>query len=528
MTGKSSTYFNGAGGIVGLLPGVQPQGGGSPAAAGAERITWRVFLAGSAAACSALALVALPKSWMWESIRLLCVGIFLLFVLVYASRLSDGRSKPAFFLWWLVLVSECIFWRTGDETANAVAFEGQFPTAAYGEVLSCVLCLVAVIFLWAPARRHLGRLFTGDYKWLTLFAVVVVASCAYSPRPAYSLAWSIKLCLTTLLVVLCSTQVCDFRDTVTFLRFTFWGYALVVLVPVVLGLLSGSPFDDDGRMSPIVSPNQLGPDAGAVFLLALTLYSRVRDEGLRRSAILIGAGAFVVMILAGSKTGILGALFAGTLFFVVRGRVGSAFSYVGTAALLLFVLALSTPLGSYFTHYAESGDAESFSGRTFLWGAVMPAIRHKLILGHGYLASTFVEFQVNAVRWAAPHLHNGFIDVLYNNGLIGLVLITIVNVVIARNLIQVLRRAPSDGAIYRLAAGSLAIFAHLLINGFLNASFGGKARPPFMLLIGLILVSNKLLELASIPSENAVRNLKTEPVTSGDFVPGAPTLNTFG
>jgi O-antigen ligase len=528
MAHKSSNGFNEVGAITDPQPEVQPHRAGSSATSRAGRITRTVLIVG-AVACSALTLIAVPIPWMWESMRVLGVGVVLLFLLVWSFRSPMARSKTAFFIWGMVLASECIFFRSGDETANALAFQGQFPTAAYGEVLTCVLCLVTVMFLWAPVRRYLGRLFTGDYKWLTFFAIVCVASCVYAPRSAYGLAWSIKLCLVALLLALCSTQVHDFRDTVCFLRFTFWGYTLVVLLPVILGLLSDSPFDDEGRMSPIVSPDALGPNAGAVFLLALTLFSRVKDEGLRRSAIFVGTGAFLVMILAGSKTGILAALFAGTLFFVVRRRVGSAFGYVGIAILLLCVLALSTPLGSYFSNYADSGAAGSFSGRTLLWSAVIPAIRQKPILGHGYLASTFVEFQVNAVRWAAPHLHNGFIEVLYNNGLIGLVPIIMINVVIVKNLIRVLRRAPSDGAIYRLAAGCLAVWAHLFINGFFNASFGGKARPPFMLLIGLVLVSNKLLEFVPLPQRTAAyTTLKAEPVTSGDLLPAAPTMNING
>ena len=129
----------------------------------------------------------------------------------------------------------------------------------------------------------------------------------------------------------------------------------------------------------------------------------------------------------------------------------------------------------------------------------MPAIRQKPILGHGYLASTFVQFQVNAVSWAAPHLHNGFVEVLYNNGLIGFIPILLINFVIVRNLIAVLRRAPSTDAIYRVAAGTLALYAHLLLNGLFNASFGGRVRPPFILLLSLVLVSNKLLELVPRP-----------------------------
>ena len=50
-------------------------------------------------------------------------------------------------------------------------FKERFPVAVYGEVLGWILYLVAVLIFWAPVRRYLGRLFAGDYKWLTLFAI---------------------------------------------------------------------------------------------------------------------------------------------------------------------------------------------------------------------------------------------------------------------------------------------------------------------------------------------------------------------
>lgn len=430
--------------------------------------------------------------------RVVSVGVVILFLFVWAC-FPTRRPKTAFVIWWLVLVSGCIFFRSGDLYANADAFEGKFPAAVYSEVLAWVLYLVAVLVFWVPVRQYLGRYFAGDYKWLTLFAIVCVASCAYAPRSLFGLAWAFKLSVVVLLLVLSSTQMHDFRDTVSFLRFTFWAYTLVVLLPVVLGFLSGSPFDDEGRMSTIVNPDALSADAAAVSVLALTLFSRVKDEGLRTSAILVGTAAFVVAILAGGKAGIVGGVFAGVLFLVVRRRFGSALGYFGIAILLACVLALSTPLGDYFSHYQEAGKATTLTGRTLLWSAVMPAIRQKPILGHGYLASTFVQFQVNAVNWAAPQLHNGFVEVLYNNGLLGLILIVIINFVIARNLIHVLRRAPSTGAIYRVGAGCLALYAHLLLNGLFNASFGGRVRPPFILFLSLVLVSNKLLELVPRP-----------------------------
>jgi O-antigen ligase len=458
----------------------------------------RTVLMGAFAACVGFVLSTTPTPWVLESLRVMGVGIILLFLFLSASR-STVRLRPAFVIWWLVLVSECIFYREGDNYANAAAFEGNFPAAAYSEVVGWVLCLMALLVCWERVHRYSDRLFTGDYKWLTLFAMVCVGSCIYTPRPLFGLAWAFKLSLVVLLLMQCSIQIHDFRDTVSFLRFTFWAYTLIVCLPVVLSIVTGSLFDDEGRMSTIVSPNALSPNAGVVLLLALTLFSKRKSEGMRKWTLLLGAVACVIMILAGSKTGILGGILSGTLFYLLRRHVRSAVVYVATATVLVYVLALATPLGDYFYNYNQSYQVATFTGRTVLWSAVLPAIWQRPILGHGYLASTFMEFQTNNMPWSVPHLHNGFLEVLYNNGLIGFLLIVVINVIIPRNLYRVLRRVPPADPIYRIGAGCLALYAHLFINGLFNASFGGQARPPFMLLLSLVVVSKKLLELVPCP-----------------------------
>jgi O-antigen ligase len=352
-------------------------------------------------------------------------------------------------------------------------------------------------------RGYLSQLFAGDYKWITLFAILCIGSCVYAPKPSFSGVWAFKLTLVALLLALCSIQVHDFGDTVSFLRFTFVGYAIVAFQPVVISMFRGQMFDEDGRMSMIVNPDALSADAAAVFVLALTLFSRVKNEGLRMTAVVFGASGFVVMILAGGKAGIISGLLAGALFFLVRKGFGSTLGYVVMTAVLAVLLASFTPLGDYFLQYKSAGTASTLSGRTLLWTAVIPAILKKPVLGHGYVSSTFVAYEVNKVGWAAPQLHNGFLEALYNTGFVGFLFILMIHVVIARNLFRVLRRTPSTDPIYRIGAGCFALYTLLLINGFFNATFGGRVRPPFILLFSLVLVSNKLLKLTSRPFERA-------------------------
>jgi O-antigen ligase len=498
MADKGSTWFNGVD-VTGPPPRVQPKPVGYSAHSKAGRIVRTILVIGAISACAVFVLNT--ESWAWESVRVIGVGIILLLSML---RFRVGHLKPAFVMWWLVLVSECIFFRegAGDDPVTA-AFQGRFPTAVYGEVVSWTLCFLTVLLCWGSTRSYSRQLFAGDYKWLTLFAMACVGSCIYAPRPVFALMWGFKLVLVVLLLLLCSTQIQDLRDIVSFLRFTFFAYVIVVLEPVIISMFRGQMFDEEGRMSMVVNPDALSADAAAVFVLALTLFSRVKNEGLRITAAVFGGTGFVVMILAGGKAAIASGIFAGALFFLLRKRFSSTLGFVVAIPVAALLLASFTPLGDYFSHYKSAGNAANLSGRTLLWSAVLPAILQKPILGHGYVASTFVFFQVNQVGWAAPQLHNGFLEALYNNGLVGFMLILMINIVIARNLYRVLRRSPPTDPIYRIGAGCLALYALLLINGFFNASFGGRARPPFILLLSLVLISDKLVNLTWRPLARA-------------------------
>jgi O-antigen ligase len=92
----------------------------------------------------------------------------------------------------------------------------------------------------------------------------------------------------------------------------------------------------------------------------------------------------------------------------------------------------------------------------------------------------------------AGHMHNGFLEALYNNGLIGLFLMLMIHVVIVRNLWKTMRGEVSPRA-QRLAIGSMAIYTNLLINGMFNATFSGRANSQFMLLLAMVIVSIRLV-----------------------------------
>jgi O-antigen ligase len=159
-------------------------------------------------------------------------------------------------------------------------------------------------------------------------------------------------------------------------------------------------------------------------------------------------------------------------------------------------LSMFTPLGSYFDTYANEGSADNLSGRTDLWVAALPLIRQHVVLGHGYLASKFAAPQLDwgrsGARWQADHMHNAFLDVLYNNGLVGLGLVLILHAIIVRNLLHVIRYPCAPRELYDVAAGSFALYVNLVISAFFNSTIGGRASTLFMLFFALFVVSENL------------------------------------
>jgi O-antigen ligase len=207
----------------------------------------------------------------------------------------------------------------------------------------------------------------------------------------------------------------------------------------------------------------------------------------------------LVMLLAGGKTGIVAGVFSALLFFVLQKRIRYAIGSLVVFLVIGAVLLATTPLAKYLEDYGRSGEASTITGRTDLWTAIWPAILERPIVGHGYVASRFLTFDLGEdLGWEPPHTHNSFLEPLYNNGIPGLLLVLIMNFIIARNLLLVIRH-PASRQAYFLGVGGFAIYVSLFINGMLKVTFGGSPDICFTMFLALVVISIKLRETADRP-----------------------------
>jgi O-antigen ligase len=93
--------------------------------------------------------------------------------------------------------------------------------------------------------------------------------------------------------------------------------------------------------------------------------------------------------------------------------------------ILVIGLGVATPFGgaSYLSSLTPAlGREETFTGRTWIWEAVIPEFKRMPWLGHGF--QSFWTTERRAMVFGMPYAHNGYLDILLELGVVGLALYT--------------------------------------------------------------------------------------------------------
>lgn len=460
---------------------------------------WVLILIGS---FLVFAQFAVGSELLWkDSTLLVAAAILSVALLVGLSRARargiDARKTfltSSMTLLWFVLISEQLFVHQFNSTASAS--KGSFGIEAFQEVAAWALAALVFLLLTFTRPRYLREMFSGSFKWISFFALLASVSVPLSPSPKYSLAWTFKLVLTVLLLRACASSMEGIEDLVSFLYTFLAGFFVVAFLRVAQAFTGSEPAFQGGRLNEVASPTGLSTVAGVLLLLSMTLFA----FGRRGWVLLIGAFGMLVMLIAGGKAGIVAGVFSAILFFLLQKRVRYALGLLVVFLVVGAVLLSTTPLGKYFEDYERSGSASTITGRTDLWSTVWPAVLEKPIAGHGYVASRFLSLDVDVPGWAPQHNHNSFLEPLYNNGILGLLLVLIMNFIIVRNFLRVVK-TPTHRKVFLLAVGGFAIYSSLLLNGMFKVTFGGMPDSCFIMFLALFVFSVKLQEAAlSAPS----------------------------
>jgi O-antigen ligase len=426
------------------------------------------------------------------SILAVGVGIFALLGLVLSVSGSARNRNLIFALWWILLSSEGFFSYMTEDAEG-----GQVSSGAYSEVMVWVFIIFAFLLYSMKNPQYFRRIFSGSYKWVAWFGVVCFLSCAYAEQPFFSLGWIIKLFLAIALLAACNQEIKDESDLRLFLRVSQWAFAFLVFVPL-LRLVSDPAVLATGRLFDVgTAPTMLAADAGILVLLSLAL----SQPGRRGGALFFAVFGMATMILAAGKAGFVACVFSGLIFFIWQGKFKSAVWFLlGLLVVGAVLMAASPGLASYITGYLGTDQAGTVTGRTDVWSAGWQLIKQKMLFGRGFMSSRFLAYKVN-ISWQPGHLHNGFLEVWYNNGLIGLFIMLMMHGMIIRNLVRVMRRVSLP-----LAAGCFAVYLNILINGMVSRAFGSRPDATFTMMFALVFVSERLLQETGQMQEHTASN----------------------
>jgi len=446
------------------------------------------------------------------SIALFAAPLCVVLAISKAHALSPSQTtyRLALLVWWYLLISDALFDRISNVQGT---YEGQYSTDAYGEVVTWMAAFAVLLLISLSNADYLFKLFSGSYKWASLYVLSGLFSVAYSPSPAYSGGWWFKLFVIAMTLRLCLSGM----DSVENIRAFLWASMLGLIVAVALPLSRAladplTLFEGVGhRLN--ADPVVLSVTSSCILVLALTLKASRKQAWLN----LVILASILTMILSAGKTGIVAGVIAAAAFFMLQKRLASGLALVAGVALIgALVIMTVTPVGNYFLHY---NGGSTLTGRTDIWAMALPRIKQKLLLGHGYLASKFMWVSVSGPFAEVGHLHNGFLETLYNQGAIGLVCLIGLHLTILANL-WFTRKAIHAHASARvnldvmnvLVVGSFCLYLDLLINGLFTVAFGGRPTAHFMMFFGVLAWSIALRALAvRLNARSLVPTLGTKP-----------------
>jgi exopolysaccharide production protein ExoQ len=279
------------------------------------------------------------------------------------------------------------------------------------------------IILFTAGSRRWSSLRKGGMLSLSL-AVFLLCSSAWSVDPGATARGGIQyfFFLLGLIGAAENLEGDDFMDLLASVCFVS-ALACLILILFAPGYVFG---EETGEFRGIFSQKNILGQAMAVGALACLHSIRANKRSWLSGMSMFFVITFVALMSA-STTSTLAIL----LFWVV-GVVTSLLQRGGGARILgvflLALLLLVAPVAAFSpeTLYGLIGKDPTLTGRTEIWGYIIPYIYQRPLLGWGYGAfwstQNLAAWEIaNTIHWYAPEAHNGVLEILLSGGLIGAV-----------------------------------------------------------------------------------------------------------
>jgi exopolysaccharide production protein ExoQ len=375
----------------------------------------------------------------------------------------------------------------GIETGNPVRRFAVIGFAVFALVLTARTRSMARRGIPSPSGVSAGG---GDRSMLipiVMFLVVAAASALWAEDPG--------LVAKRIIVFLClgaaAWAVARAWPLSDILLFTMLSCGAMLAGSLALEIVRGQfrPWNGEYRLMGLAHPNGNAALCAALILCALAAMRLTPRH--RRAYVLVTIAAFGLLFLTRSRTSIL-ALIA--TLFVVALRVMPKRRVFGVGLVLA---AVALAIGVYGPGMIDSAkhalllgrqestaDLGTLTGRTELWSELLTYSAARPLLGYGFDSFWSPMHTANvslALGWVIPDAHSGYVEMLLDLGLIGLVLFVASLLSGLFHALRVLRADPGNSE----ALFSLAVLVWVLVAMFTEKIFPETEYAAFLTMIVL-------------------------------------------
>jgi O-antigen ligase len=334
-------------------------------------------------------------------------------------------------------------WNPGTPESNALSR----PESTDGSLLNQLMligifALTATIFMYS--RVSWSRVLRGVAPFIGAVLLVAI-SVAWAADTELSARRSIRFVIELATLLLMSAT---YRDEIDFLRVLCVALGTIVVLDLATLAVPSIAFTPIGFKGVHVHKNQAGSFAFVALpcFLAATFERRVLRSWLLPS--LLAVCALGILVISASKTGLILTFVCGFLTFycyALTRTTGSARACLTFLFLVSFMIAGSVVVladwdwNDVLTHTV--GDP-TFTGREQVWNFSIWRISQAPWLGYGYGDFWGLNREITdlmqrfGITFDFGQAHNGYIDVLGNLGLLGLVVVVVMLAHLGFGLIQ--------------------------------------------------------------------------------------------
>lgn len=438
-----------------------------------------------------------------DPVTLILLGALILLIvppviILTVRRVAHAPFHTGSFRWmylaWILIWGGSSVWNLTRDVRFSVEEAGADN---YVRLVLLSLAVLIVLAIGAKYRfaflSELGAGVLGVFSFLALWGL---ASTLWSVSPAGTLAKSYEYCAQLSIFVLATSLICfgNPRNRLLALKSVYdwtWFLLCLSLALVYVGILIWPDYaiiDGVGELGfslqgalPAVSANGVGQLGAILGIVALV---RVQNPGSRKVFIPILAISLLTMVLAQSRSPILGFLLAVVVVLVASRRFG----------LLLFVsglvgAALLSPHGLTIYEFLRRGQTDetitTLSGRTSYWAESFQALHGNWLNGYGANVGGRYVLQTALGETEVSTTHNMYVETLVDIGLVGLVLL-LTGIVLSWFWLFKLRSYAMKNPISRLLwLESLGVFTILMVRSMFSVSFIWSQT---VLTFGLVLI----------------------------------------